>query len=374
MRFTRSWTARRALWPSWGGFFDVGAARDRLNVLEQEAVKPAFWSDQAAAQKTLRETNGLKTTIQKFDGLERALGDLFALEELSREVGGDAEWGELARGLSALESSTEEMMFRAKLSGPLDAKNAIVSLHAGAGGTESCDWTEMLFRMFTRWAERNGFTVTVTNLMPGDGAGFKRAEFLVTGEFAYGHLKSETGVHRLVRISPFDANARRHTSFAACDVIPEIDDDIPIEIKEADLKVDTFRSGGAGGQHVNKTESAVRFTHLPTGLIVSSQVERSQHKNRAMCIKLLKAKLYNLQLEKQRALTEKHYDDKGDIAWGNQIRSYVFMPYQLVKDTRSGYETSQVQSVMDGELNPFIHAYLEWKLSGAPPRKSALEN
>lgn len=306
--------------------------------------------------------------------MDHALSDLSALEELCHEGGGEAEWKELSDGLVGLESSLGEMTFRAKLSGPLDAKNAIVSLHAGAGGTESCDWTEMLFRMYTRWAEKNGYSIEVTNLMPGEGAGYKRAEFIVSGEFAFGNLQSETGVHRLVRISPFDSNARRHTSFAACDVIPEIDDDIPIEIKEVDLKVDTFRSGGAGGQHVNKTESAVRFTHLPTGLIVSSQVERSQHKNRAMCIKLLKAKLYDLQLEKQRAVTEKHYDDKGDIAWGHQIRSYVFMPYQLVKDTRSGYESSQIQSIMDGEINPFIHAYLEWKLSGAPPRKSALEN
>jgi peptide chain release factor 2 len=288
--------------------------------------------------------------------------------------GGEAEWKELSDGVITLEVSLEGMAFRAKLSGPMDTKNAIVSLHAGAGGTESCDWTEMLYRMYTRWAERNGCTVTVTNLMPGDGAGYKRAEFLVTGEYAYGNLKSEIGVHRLVRISPFDSNARRHTSFAACDVIPEIDDDIPIEIKEADLHVDTFKSGGAGGQHVNKTESAVRFTHIPTGIIVSSQVERSQHKNRAMCLKLLKAKLYDLQLEKQRAVTEKHYDDKGDIAWGHQIRSYVFMPYQLVKDTRSGHESSQIQAIMDGELNSFIHAYLEWKLSGAPPRRSALES
>lgn len=345
-----------------------------MKVLDVEALKPELWNDPASAQKTLRESTTLKNLLQRYDRLERSWGDLVALEELCREGGGESEWRELSDGVRVLDSALEDMSFRAKLSGPLDAKNAIVSLHAGAGGTESCDWTEMLFRLYTRWAEKNGFSIEVTNLMPGEGAGYKRAEFIVSGEFAYGNLQSETGVHRLVRISPFDSNARRHTSFAACDVIPEIDDDIPIEIKEVDLKVDTFRSGGAGGQHVNKTESAVRFTHIPTGLIVSSQVERSQHKNRAMCMKLLKAKLYNLQLEKQRAVTEKHYDDKGDIAWGHQIRSYVFMPYQLVKDTRSGHESSQIQSVMDGEINPFIHAYLEWKLSGSPPRKSALDN
>lgn len=303
--------------------------------------------------------------------MERQITDLDALRELCEEGGGDAEWAELSQGVDAAGKKIDGLTLQAKLSGPMDAKNAIVSVHAGAGGTESCDWAEMLFRMFTRWAEANGFKVTTTSLMPGDGAGYKRAEFLVEGEFAYGHLKSESGVHRLVRVSPFDANARRHTSFAACDVIPEIDDDVEIDIKEADLKVDTFRSGGAGGQHVNKTESAVRITHVPSGVVVACQIERSQHKNRAMCLKLLKARLYDLEMEKQRAATEKHHDDKGDIAWGNQIRSYVFMPYQMVKDLRSGYETSQIQSVMDGDLNPFIHAYLEWKLSGAPPRKGS---
>jgi peptide chain release factor 2 len=294
-----------------------------------------------------------------------------ALHALCLEGGGDAEWRELAQGMAALQKDVDSMTLRAKLTGPMDSKNAIVSLHAGAGGTESCDWVDMLFRMYTRWAEANGCSVTVAALVPGEGAGFKRVEFLVEGPDAYGLLKSEAGVHRLVRISPFDSNARRHTSFAACDVIPEIDDDIAIDIKEADLKVDTYRSGGAGGQHVNKTESAVRITHVPTGVVVASQIERSQHKNRAMALKMLKAKLYDREMEKQRAAAERHYDDKGDIAWGNQIRSYVFMPYQMVKDLRSGHESSQIQSVMDGDLNPFIHAYLEWKISGAPPRRSS---
>lgn len=322
----------------------------------------------------LKETAALKNTLTHFDRLTHDLSDMVALHELCREAGGDAEWTELSDGLRRLDQAMEEQLFRAKLAGPMDAKGALVSLHAGAGGTESCDWVDMLLRMFTRWAEQNGFKVILASLMPGEGAGYKRAEFMVEGEYAYGHLKSEAGVHRLVRVSPFDANARRHTSFAACDVLPEVDDDVAIEIKDADLKVDTFRSGGAGGQHVNKTESAIRITHLPTGVVVSSQIERSQHKNRAMALKMLKAKLYDMEMEKQRAVTERRYDDKGDIAWGNQIRSYVFMPYQMVKDLRSGHETSQIQSVMDGDLNPFIHAYLEWKLSGAPPRRSALEN
>lgn len=332
---------------------------------------PDFWNHPSEAQKTLKEAAALKNVVARYQKLEAQAGDMEALHALCLEGGGETEWGELAQGLAALQKDVDDLTLRAKLSGPLDAKNAIVSLHAGAGGTESCDWVEMLFRMFTRWAEANGFSVSVAALMPGEGAGFKRAEFVVEGPDAYGLLKSEAGVHRLVRISPFDSNARRHTSFAACDVIPEIDDDIAIDIKESDLKVDTFRSGGAGGQHVNKTESAVRITHIPTGVVVASQIERSQHKNRAMALKLLKAKLYDREMEKQRAAAERHYDDKGDIAWGNQIRSYVFMPYQMVKDLRSGHETSQIQSVMDGDLNPFIHAYLEWKISGAPPRRSS---
>jgi peptide chain release factor 2 len=273
--------------------------------------------------------------------------------------------------MGALEKDAAEASLETKLSGPMDRRNAILSIHAGAGGTESCDWVEMLLRMFTRWAERRGFTAEVLSLQPGEEAGLKRAVVFVQGPNAYGYLQSETGVHRLVRISPYDSNARRHTSFAACDVIPEVDDDIQIEIKDVDLKIDTYRAGGHGGQYVNKTESAVRMTHLPTGIIVQSQNERSQFKNRSMCLKLLKAKLYDYELEKQRAVTEKHYDAKGDIAWGNQIRSYVFMPYQLVKDLRSGYETSQVDAVMDGDLDPFLHAYLEWKLSGEKPRRSA---
>jgi peptide chain release factor 2 len=313
-----------------------------LKVLENEALKPELWSDPASAQKTLRESTTLKNLLQRYDRLERSWGDLVALEELCREGGGESEWKELADGVRVLDSALEEMSFPGQTVGPLGRQERHRLTPRGAGGTESCDWTEMLFRMYTRWAEKNGFSIEVTNLMPGEGAGYKRAEFIVSGEFAYGNLQSETGVHRLVRISPFDSNARRHTSFAACDVIPEIDDDIPIEIKEVDLKVDTFRSGGAGGQHVNKTESAVRFTHIPTGLIVSSQVERSQHKNRAMCMKLLKAKLYDLQLEKQRAVTEKHYDDKGTSPGATRSGRMFLCPTSLSKTP--GAATKAVKS------------------------------
>ncbi|HRY30380.1 MAG TPA: peptide chain release factor 2, partial [Elusimicrobiota bacterium] len=250
---------------------------------------------------------------------------------------------------------------------------AIVSLHAGAGGTAACDWVEMLLRMYSRWSEAKGFPTEIVDILPGEEAGIKRVTFLVKGAFAYGLLQSEIGVHRLVRISPFDSNARRHTSFAACDILPEVDDTIEITVNESDLRIDTYRASGHGGQHVNRTDSAVRITHLPTNIVVQCQNERSQFKNKAMCMKMLKAKMYDLELEKQRAVVEKHYDAKGDIAWGNQIRSYVFMPYQMVKDLRSGQETSQISAVMDGALDEFMHAYLEWKLSGEKPRRSSAD-
>lgn len=293
--------------------------------------------------------------------------------ELAQEA---ADPQELAQATQSREAVTQELRrweIQAKLSGPMDKKNAIVSLHAGAGGTEACDWVQILFRIYQRWAESRGFSWEIIDSLPGDGAGMKRVTFLLKGAFAYGWLQGEAGVHRLVRISPFDANARRHTSFAACDVLPELDDDIEIKVNEADLKIDTYRAGGHGGQYVNKTESAVRMTHLPSGVIVQSQNERSQMQNRAMCLKMLRAKLYELEREKQRATAERHYDSKGDIAWGHQIRSYVFMPYQMVKDMRSGYETSQVERVLDGEIEPFLEEYLAWKLTGETPRRSAVE-
>jgi peptide chain release factor 2 len=300
--------------------------------------------------------------------------DVQARRDLALEAGDEVEMAAAAHDLEELHTTQTVLSVQAKLSGPLDRNNAILSLHAGAGGTESCDWAEMLLRMFRRWAEAKGFRTEILSLLPGEEAGVKRVTCLVQGDYAFGLLQSEAGVHRLVRISPFDANARRHTSFAACDVVPEIDDDIEIDIKETELRIDTFRAGGHGGQHVNKTDSAVRITHLPTGVVVQSQNERSQFKNRDMCFKLLKARLYDLEMEKQRSAAEKHYDAKGDIAWGNQIRSYVFMPYQLVKDLRSGHETSRVDAVMDGELDPFMQAFLEWKLSGDPPRRQGVEN
>ncbi len=309
----------------------------------------------------------------RWDRLYRQWEDLHTHWELAREAQDAAELEEAARGLKALEKAVADLTTQAKLSGPMDRNNAIVSLHAGAGGTEACDWAEMLLRMYQRWAESKGFSHEIVDILPGEEAGIKRVTFMVKGPFAYGLLQGESGVHRLVRVSPFDSNARRHTSFAACDVLPEIDDTIEINIVESDLRIDTFRAGGHGGQHVNKTDSAVRITHIPTGVVVQSQNERSQFKNKAMCMKMLKAKLYEAEMEKQRAVAERHYDAKGDIAWGNQIRSYVFMPYQMVKDLRSGHETSQINAVMDGDLDDFLHAYLEWKLSGEKPRRSAAD-
>jgi peptide chain release factor 2 len=322
----------------------------------------------------MKESTGLRDTVETYARLQAQWKDYHAHYELATEAQDEAEAREVLDGLKRLESEVRDLGTKAKLAGPMDQNNAIVSLHSGAGGTEACDWVDMLLRMYQRWCEKKGFSVEILDILPGEEAGVKRVTFMARGNYAYGLLQSETGVHRLVRISPFDSNARRHTSFAACDVVPEVDDNIEVVINDADLRIDTYRSSGAGGQHVNRTESAIRITHLPTNIVVQCQNERSQIKNRATAMKMLRSKLYELELEKQRAAAEKHYDAKGDIAWGNQIRSYVFMPYQMVKDLRSGHETSQIGAVMDGDLDPFIQAYLEWKLSGEKPRRSAAED
>ena len=266
---------------------------------------------------------------------------------------------------ASAESTTEklrEIEREAKFSDPADRDDALVTLHAGAGGTEACDWAEMLTRMYERYAERKGFTVEITDILPGDQAGIKSVTFFVRGRDAYGLLKGEAGVHRLVRISPFDANKRRHTSFASCDVLPDVKDEVEIKVEEKDLRIDTYRAHGAGGQHINKTDSAVRITHIPTGLVVACQNQRSQIKNREKAYQILKIRLYELERDKLRQAMEKRYDEKGDIAWGNQIRSYVFMPYQMVKDHRTSFEVGQVDKVMDGDLDAFIDAYLEWSI------------
>lgn len=273
---------------------------------------------------------------------------------------------DIEKTLEKIEGEISEMDLQLKLSGEFDKNGAIVSIHSGAGGTEACDWADMLLRLYLRWAERKNFKTEIVDSLAGDEAGIKSITFIVKGEYAYGYLKSEIGVHRLVRISPFDANKRRHTSFASVDVIPEIDDTIEIKIDESDLRIDTYRAGGHGGQYLQKTDSAVRITHNPSGIVVQSQNERSQFKNKGTAMKLLKAKLYELEQEKKRAQVEKHYDEKGSIAWGSQIRSYVFMPYQLVKDHRTGFETGNVKIVMDGDIDKFIQAYLSQKTKKTP--------
>jgi peptide chain release factor 2 len=344
-----------------GGFFEIGSKEKKISDLERVASRPDFWQKGENSQNVMAEISALKDTVARWKNLKRDVEDIQAHWELASEAGHDSEIGEIEKSHADLARDLEALDLESKLSGERDRSNAIVSLHAGAGGTEACDWTEMLLRMYRRWADSKRFQTEITDILPGEEAGVKSVTFFVKGPYAYGYLKSEIGVHRLVRISPFDSNKRRHTSFASCDVIPEITEEFKIDINDSDLRVDTYRSSGAGGQHVNKTESAVRITHIPSGIVVACQVERSQIKNRAMAMKLLRARLYEFEQEKKRAAMEKHYDDKGDIAWGNQIRSYVFMPYQLVKDLRTGHETGNVGAVMDGDLDPFIKAYLSFK-------------
>ncbi len=334
-------------------------AAEEISALEAAAAAEGFWDDTENSQKVLQKTSRLKAKVERYTSLEGLYNDTLTLIELANEEGDLSLLDEVVEGVNEFEERLSAQRLETLLCGEYDSKNAILTFHAGAGGTEAQDWNEMLVRMYTRWGERHGFTVKMIDFLDGEEAGLKSAVLLIEGLNAYGYLKSENGVHRLVRISPFDSSGRRHTSFASLEVMPEIDDDADIEIREEDLKVDTYRSGGAGGQHVNKTESAVRITHIPTGVVVACQNERSQHQNREVALKMLKSKLIEI---KEREHLDKIEDIKGvqkEIAWGSQIRSYVFMPYTLAKDHRTGFENGNINAVMDGDIDGFINAYLK---------------
>ncbi|MGI5925406.1 MAG: peptide chain release factor 2 [Lentisphaeria bacterium] len=341
------------------GFLDVAAKSEKLELLEAQMTRADFWERRESAQETVAEVSAIKNILIPFERLDGQVGDFAAMSELAELEGDDSAFYREAESVwPSLSKELDRMELVSFLSGKLDANNAILTVHAGAGGTESCDWCGILYRMYTRWLDERGFKYEIVDIQPGEEAGLKYATLTIQGEFAYGYLKAEKGVHRLVRISPFDANKRRHTSFASVDVLPEIDDDINIEVADSDLRIDTFRASGAGGQHVNRTDSAVRLTHLETGIVVTCQSERSQHKNKANAMRILKAKLYQLEEDKRRAESAAESAAKGDNAWGNQIRSYVLQPYQLVKDLRTDVETSNVNAVLDGDIDLFIEAWL----------------
>ncbi|MDO5431288.1 MULTISPECIES: peptide chain release factor 2 [Eubacterium] len=335
---------------------DLPAVSERIEVLNTQTESPDFWSDQQKAQKVLKELKILRQKKGEYDKLKDNLDDILVMFELVDE---GEEMDELPDTIEAFGKELEKFKLETLLSGEYDSNNAIISLHPGAGGTESQDWAEMLLRMYTRWAERKGFKVKSLDLQPGDVAGIKSATLLIEGINAYGYLKTERGVHRLVRISPFDSSGRRHTSFASLDVTPEVDDSVEIEINPDDIRVDTYRASGAGGQHVNKTSSAIRITHIPTGVVVQCQNERSQHQNKEVAMNMLKGKLVEIMEQEQKEKLDDVVGDYSQIAWGSQIRSYVFHPYNMVKDHRTNVEVGNIQSVMDGDLDQFMNAYLQ---------------
>jgi peptide chain release factor 2 len=341
-----------------GGIFDVPSQVEQLKVLDKKLLAEDLWDNPTQAQVLLKEKSGIENLLNPFYSLEKKLDDFHVLLELSAEEDGESLLEDSETEIQKLESELDDMELQSTLSMKEDKCNAIMTINPGAGGTESQDWAQILMRMYMRWAEANDYKLEIAELLPGEEAGIKSATLTISGEYAYGYLKGEAGVHRLVRISPFDANKRRHTSFAAILVYPEISEDIDIEIRDDELRIDTYRASGAGGQHVNKTDSAVRLTHLPSGIVVSCQNERSQHKNKAMALKILKSRLYTIKQKEQEEKMEDFIGEKKEIAWGSQIRSYTLQPYQLIKDHRTGCEAGNVSAVLDGKIDDFIKEYL----------------
>jgi peptide chain release factor 2 len=342
----------------WECVFDIPEKELRIRELEKETLREGFWNEQDKARDTLQEQSRITDTVAKWKRQKGHLEDIALLFEMASEEGDDRAQEEIKKDLEGLVASVRQDELKMMLGSEQDSMNAIMSIHAGAGGTEAQDWAEMLLRMYLRWAERKDFAATIIDYLPGDEAGVKSVTWTLRGEYAFGYAKAEVGIHRLVRISPFDAGARRHTSFASVFVYPEVDDRITIDIDEKDLRIDTFRSSGAGGQHVNKTDSAVRITHRPTGIVVQCQNERSQHKNKAMAMKYLQSRLYELKIQEQNEKLQAINKTKKDIAWGSQIRSYVLHPYRMIKDHRTNVETGNVNKVLDGDIDLFIEAYL----------------
>ncbi|MFJ5713635.1 peptide chain release factor 2 [Neobacillus sp. NPDC093127] len=345
------------------GSLDLENKEARIAELDDVMLQPDFWNDQQAAQTVISEANGLKDQVNEFHELNDSFENLELTYELVKEENDEELRAELETELQQLTGRLNQFELQLLLSEEYDKNNAILELHPGAGGTESQDWGSMLLRMYTRWAEKKGFKVETLDYLPGDEAGIKSVTLAIKGHNAYGYLKAEKGVHRLVRISPFDSSGRRHTSFVSCEVMPELNDDIQIEVRTEDLKIDTYRATGAGGQHINTTDSAIRITHLPTGVVVTCQAERSQIKNREAALKMLKAKLYQLEIERQEQELLEIRGEQKEIGWGSQIRSYVFHPYSMVKDHRTNTESGNVQGVMDGDLDQFINAYLRSRIS-----------